>query len=70
MAPPGAEVLPPVRVRPCNVRFPVLATKKIRKVLSFPAMVVRNPLMVIRLVISGSPLLPSMGTVLLAEVRA
>ena len=70
MAPPGAGVLPPVRVRPCNVRFPVLATMKIRKVLSFPAMVVRDPLMVIRLVISGSPLLPSMGTVLLAEVRA
>ena len=70
MPPPGAPVFPPVMVRPCSVRFPVLVTRKMRKVLSFPAIVVRKPFTMIGLVITGRPLAPSMGSELLAVVSA
>jgi hypothetical protein len=62
-------MFPPVMVRPCRVRFPGAVTSKMRKVLLFPAIVVWKPFRVIRLVITGSPVAPSMGSVLLAAVR-
>src|SRR5208337_4180665 len=69
MPPPGPGVLPPVMVRPCNIRFPVPVTRKMRKVLLFPAIVVWKPFKVILLAITGSPLAPVMGFELLAVVR-
>ena len=68
MPPPGPEVFPPVMVRPCNVSFPEPVTSRMRKVLLFPAIVVWKPFRVIRLVIAGSPVSPSMAFGLLAAV--
>ena len=69
MPPPGAAAFPPVMVSPRRVRFPGAVTSRMRKVLLFPAIVVWKPFRVIRLVITGSPVAPSMGSVLLAVVR-
>ncbi len=68
MPPPMPVVFPPVIVKPCTVRFPVPPTSRTRKLLSFPAIVVAEPFRVIGLVMTGSPLLPSVGLVLLAAV--
>ena len=69
MPPPGPDVFPPVMVRPFSVSFPELVTRRMRKVLLFPAIVVRKPFRVIRLVMAGSPVSPSMAFGLLAVVR-
>ena len=68
MPPPIVAVLPPVMVRPCTVRFPLPPTCRMRKLVSFPAIVVPEPFSVTGLVITGSPLPPSMGLVLSAVV--
>ena len=70
MPPPRPPVWPPVTVNPCSVRFPEPVTIRMRKLVPFPAMVVWKPFKMIRLVITGSPLPPDMGFVLLAAVRA
>ena len=69
MPPPGPGVFPPVMVRPLSVSLPELVTMRMRKVLLFPAIVVRNPFRVTRLVIAGSPVSPSMAFGLAAVVR-